>query len=306
MPRAERIVVYEWEAWHGYVADRMLRSSTRLAMHRDVPVHAIVGALPADTRGFLFHVNLSITSGAPAQRAELVAALVERGVGVINHGATDVTKPALQTACRRQGLPVTACGPNGDPAELVIVKTVLNCGGITEKLAAASGVIMQDSRLIARDIGTPGVGYPVLRRESVAKKWWSDPSVVVEKFIENPRGSFARIHLCGSRAAITVAESPSRIKKISSSRIVDRRLVDLTESETQPTWQDLVRQTRAIAREMHLDFGAIDFVQDGNGHYYAIDVNTTPYWGHGGQSSNPLSHSYLPVLAHLASGCDSF
>ena len=124
------LVVYEWMAWRGFLASSLFPAATRLHARFDDSVEAVLARIPPQATHFLFHLNVSVTTGFPASRAELLAALAARGIRPINEGVTDISKPFIQRACAALSLPSTLAARTMPPDTLVMIKSSLNAGEI--------------------------------------------------------------------------------------------------------------------------------------------------------------------------------
>ena len=97
---------------------------------------------------------------------------------------------------------------------VVIVKTTLNYAGKPERIMRER---CQGSRAapVLRLTVSDRVEYVVCRRDEVPARTWTDPSLVVERYITNPDGLFIRAYIVGPAAVVTLAWAASDIKKLS-------------------------------------------------------------------------------------------
>ena len=126
-------VVYEWNAWDGFLISLLVPEATILHAGINHPLTEILDALPTDAQNFLFHLDCTITTRFPACRLQLISILEERGIGIFNHDSSDITKKTIQKQCASLHLNTTLAGPDGDPNEQLIVKTNFNFGGKNEQ-----------------------------------------------------------------------------------------------------------------------------------------------------------------------------
>jgi hypothetical protein len=235
--------------------------------------------LPTGTHAFAFHLNITATAAIPSDRERLIHELQARRIVPLNGAVTDISKTGVQAQCRAFGLPSAAAEPRGDGSELVIVKTDLNFGGKGERQLPPTQ---------RRGFGSPPVSdamsdwtaYQVLRREQVPTPWWSDVTLVIERFIDNREHYLYRVNFAGDRIVILRLTNPHSLKKIMNSTA---RL------DVYCGMQDLRRGTVAgiessvaavIVRYLDgsgMDFGALEIIPDDSGRAYIIDVNSTCY-----------------------------
>jgi hypothetical protein len=299
------LAVCECNAWRGFMVEVLYPDATRISVEPGDQLSRLVSAVPASARGVLVHLNASTTRGFIADPEGLRAKLAQRGQRVLNLDADDVRKSTLHAQCEALGLASVRATAVGPEDERVIVKTVLNYGGGPERglrdrwgeraASLTSGIheTMQGSK-----------DYIVCRRDQVPASTWSDPSLVVERFVENPEGLIFRAYQVGPAAVVSAVWVAGDIKKLSVG--IRRRLnyffwtVDSGETvamgPTTAQAREVARVTREIAGAMHFDFVAADCVMDSGGTIYITDVNKTPYWGEPRQS---------PVLAHVRHGFDA-
>jgi hypothetical protein len=269
-------------AWQGFLASSLFPAATRLRARFDDSVEAVLAAIPARATHFLFHINVTVTAGFPARRAELIAALAARGIRTINDRATDLSKPFVQRVCASLALPVALADRSMPAATPVIVKTSLNHGGQTERYLPASELAR-----LGMHLGEPGLGpanYPIMRAGDVPGPSWDDPALCIERFISNDEGRYHRAYLWQDRLVLWEGINPAPIKKTFSdvssrtSRfvLVDGRYRPVAGSDPGP--QALLAQLATFVTAIGFSFGTIDTVCDNDGRHYIIDVNTTPYF----------------------------
>lgn len=286
------LAVLEWNAWRGFLVGAVFPRASRVPVDPRERWERLLARVPPDARTVLPHVDLSRTGGVPRGRAELFAALRERGARVLNEHVTDISKGRIQRECARLGLPVTAAAREGDPDEWVLVKTDLNSGGRKERwLSPAERRRLGVGRL-SRQLRDPG-DYRVVRRRDVPPSWWSDPALSVERYVTNSRDAFYRVYVLGRQQVVSRAVSGARVRrmegKLERRNAFFRDFRPLGDGGELPP--DLLDTVRAFVAGFRLDYGALDLVEDDEGRAYVVDVNDTPYWGDEVQPG---------VLEHLA------
>jgi hypothetical protein len=197
-------------AWRGFLASRLFPAATPLHARFDDSVEAVLAKIPPNATHFLFHINVSVTAGFPARRAELLAALEARGIRTINDCVTDISKPALQRTFASLALPVVLADRTLPADTPVIVKTSLNHGSETERYLPAAELTRLGMHLAA-----PGVGpdYRVMPASDVPGPSWDDKALCIERVISNDEGRYHRAYLWQDRLVLWEGINPAPTKK---------------------------------------------------------------------------------------------
>jgi hypothetical protein len=278
-PLGRGVVIYEWQAGEHFLAPQLLPAATCIHGAIDDSAAAVLAQLPPRTEAFLFQINLSRTARFPAGRQALVAELAARGVRVLNRSLTDIRKHTLHRLLRAAGLPSPAAGRRGRTDELLIVKTDFNYGGMCERLLTPA----QRRRLglSPRPIGLEDwADYRILPRGKMLDDWWHDETLVVERYIDNPRGEFFRVCVLGESVMVVKAYNECPIKKLNDDPrdenflIARSRLPHLGDNGFLSP--DLLATIDRFLAAAGLDFGALDIVHDGR-RFFIVDLNATPY-----------------------------
>ncbi len=268
-------VLYHWLSDSGYFIQAIVPGFTPLAAHVDDTLQGVLQAVPDGTTHFAFHLNCTITERFPEERAALVEALTSRGVRVLNAGASDISKQRVQRLCAELGLNTVTAPREGDPDEMVIVKTDLNFGGDSEwALSAEQRSALGISE--GSDIIWMPNHYRVLARKDAEPQWWADQRLVCERYVANRDERWYRVFCFLDRMAVCELSNPNQIKKVNESAVLRVWMVPLAE-EAAPADAPagLVESLRRFVRAFPLDFGTVDVVADDAGGHYIIDVNTT-------------------------------
>jgi hypothetical protein len=276
-------IVYDWSTWEGFLAPGVLPGACRIPASPGDDSEAILARVPTASRRFLFHLNLSRTLRFPVERAELCRLLKLRGVEVWNEKVVDVTRRALHSCCCAAGLTSLAAERDGDPAEILIVKTDLNYGGKTERLLSARDRQRLGIPELSPHVQGP-LEYRVLPRREIPEELWSDPALVMERYVRNSRYSFFRAYRCGGSLVVSEAINPEPIQKMRVGlerwNTFIRLAAPLAATSPPPEVpRGLFRTLLTFLAAFSLDFGALDLVMDDAGQAFVIDVNPTPYWG---------------------------
>ena len=275
MSSGQNWVLYQWLSDSGYFLQAIVPEFTPLAARVDDTLNGVLQAVPPETTHFAFHLNCTVTERFPEERTALVEALQARGVRVLNAATTDISKQRVQRICGELGLNTVTAARDGDPDELIIVKTDLNFGGDSE-WALSDG---QRAALGIREgsdiIWVPN-HYRVLPRREVEDPWWDDLRLVRERFVVNRDDRWYRVFLFLDRLAVCELSNPLAIKKVNESRVLRVWMVRLADGAAPPdSPAGLIESLRRFVRAFPLDFGTVDVVADDAGEHYIIDVNTT-------------------------------
>lgn len=176
------------------------------------------------------------------------------------------------------GLSSAQAARTGPLDELLFVKSDLNSGGEPERLlpeALRARLLSPKPPRIAR-----WNGYFVMRRADVGAELWSDESIVIERYIENPESSFYRVYGFGSSLAIVKSYSHRLIKKVSGNCNDCYTLCETSElldlSVNVPV--SLQQTIAGFIAHYPLAYFCLDIVHDLQ-QYTIIDLNLTPYSG---------------------------
>ena len=254
---------------------------------------AILRKLPKDLDAFAFHLPLTRTRRFPLLRSDLCSALRRKGIRLINALATDISKSKIQATNKRAQLPSVSASRRGDPSELLIIKSDLNYGGEAERHLSK-----RQRHLIRSGSQSPIIAnsrsYVVVRREDIQPDWWNMPGTVIERYVSNNKHRFYRVYVGGNSVAISKVIDPSVLKKMPEGIPRRTAYVQLTSvirtSAVAEISHSIYRLVKEFLRAFPLEFGALDVVQNDNGEFFVIDVNTTPHWG---DSGHPRIRGFL-------------
>ncbi|RKT87089.1 hypothetical protein SAMN05421805_102509 [Saccharopolyspora antimicrobica] len=139
--------------------------------------------------------------------------------------------------------------------------------------------------------------YRIMRRSEVPAGVWTSPHWVVERYVTNTAHLFHRVYLAGDAIVVSRVVDSSTFKKMPEGIERESYWTRASEAHRQLTGSSDIGRVAAmsarIARAAHVEYGAFDVVSDDQGENYLIDINTTPYWGDGGQAD---------LLAYLGAG----
>jgi hypothetical protein len=280
----DRVAVLEWQAWGGFLLTHVLgEHAVRIETDpfREFPSVQFDRVCDSFTT-VCFQINLSVRSRLPLRIRDLTNRFVERGVYVVNGLVQDIRKSTLHAHLEAIGLPSLKAAPTGPPDEILFVKTDLNYGGELERWLppesiAAGGL----EHLISPDFGA--YHYKTVKRGILQEGIWTDPALVVEKYVTNAEDSFYRVYFSGKQVIIVKAFAPRIIKKLSDDPRDTNFVTDLEHlaagTDKLPISQRLKRDVATFVQNTPVEFGSIDIVHDGHDEHYIIDLNLTPYAG---------------------------
>jgi hypothetical protein len=281
---AGTVAVLEWRAWEGFLLAHVLgREAVRIETDpfSELPPAQFDRICDSFTT-VCFQINLSVRGRLPLRIRDLTNRFAERGVHVVNGLVQDIRKSTLHAHLEAIGLPSPKAALSGSSDEILFVKTDLNYGGELERWLppesiAAGGL----EHLVAPDFGA--YHYKTVARGKLQEDIWTDPSIVVEKYVSNTENSFYRAYFSGKQVIIVKAFSPGIIKKLSSD---PRDTNFVTDLEHLVAGTDELRISATLKRDVAtfventpVEFGCIDIVHDGHGKHYIVDLNLTPYAG---------------------------
>jgi len=263
-----------------YLTDFVLPGATRITCRIGERARRILNRVPSETTHFLFHIDLTRLDRVPRDRELLCGELRSRDIVVLNSAVTDLSKRAIQDTCERAGLPTTHASSTGPQDELLVVKTNRNFRGVPERRLRWHERTMLGIRKHTR-LDPRWFEYPVLPRSEVPTMLFTDPEVIVERFVEDSKKSLFRAYVGGSNVVIGVHHVDARIKKASDAPPTKRWFLS-TDENAQPRDErdaEIAPVIHAIERFVEafsLDFGALDIVVDDEMNAHVIDVAVTP------------------------------
>lgn len=282
--RSDKVAVLEWRAWQGFLLSHVLGDDAlriEIDPFREFP-SAQFDLICDSVTTVCFQINLSVRARLPLRIRDLTNRFVERGVYVVNGLVQDIRKSTLHAHLEAIGLSSPKATPSGSADEILFVKTNLNYGGNLERWLpqdsiAAGGL----EHLISSDVGA--YQYDSVERGRAREGIWTDPALVVEKYITNTEDSFYRVYFSGQQVIIVKAFSPGIIKKLSGDPRDTNFVTDLDHlkagTDELPISATLKRDVATFVENTPVEFGCIDIVHDGHDRHYIIDLNLTPYAG---------------------------
>ena len=284
-PQRDAIAVLDWQAWEGFLLRHVLGDdAVRIETDpfREFPSVEFDRLCDSFTT-VCFQITLSVRHRLPLRIRDLTNRFVERGVYVVNGLVQDIRKSALHAHLEAIGLPSLKASPRGAADEILFVKTDLNYGGDLERWLPAENIAAGGfDHLISQEGGA--YRYRTVERRMLQKDVWSDPAIVVERYVTNSEDSFYRVYFSGKQVIIVEAFAPRTIKKLSGDPRDTNYVTDLehlkagTDDHLELN-ANLKRTVATFVENTPVEFGSIDIVHDGQDNHYIIDLNLTPYAG---------------------------
>jgi len=293
----DSILVYHWQAWEDFYISHLVDPSCQIQARYTDDFQHIIRHLGPNIRAVLFQINLSRADLFPQRRRQMVAMLQRRGLVVLNTEVQDITKRNLHRMLKHAGLGSLKAGRSGPAEEMLFLKTNLNFGGMIEQCMTRS----------LRRIFLPAPPCPIqgwdeyfaAMRCNVPQAYWSDPSIVIERYIANPEDSFYRVYGFGDAIVVVEGRAPQLIKKLWGRRDEPHHLLTRSQLRSRKTAlpRDLQGVLKRFIAHYPLAYFCLDLVHDGQRHYI-IDLNLTPY-------SDPRRQT-PEIRAFLARGAERF
>ena len=280
----QKVAVLEWRAWNGFLLTNVLGDCAErietdpFSEFPSKQFERVCDSFPT----VCFHINLSVRSRLPLGIRDLTDRFVERGVYVVNGLVQDIRKSTLQAHLDAIGLPSLKAARSGAADEILFVKTDLNYGGDLERWLPPESITAAGfEQLISADIGA--YHYNTVERRELEDSVWTDPSIVIEKYVTNDENSFFRVYFSGTQIIIVSAFAPGIIKKLTSDPRNTNFVVNLESLkeglDNLPISAKLKRDVATFVENTPVEFGCIDMVHDGHDNHYIVDLNLTPYAG---------------------------
>jgi hypothetical protein len=281
----DKVAVLEWRAWEGFLLTHVLGDDAErieVDPFRELPSEQF-DRICDSFATVCFQINLSVRGRLPLRIRDLTNRFVERGVFVVNGFVQDIRKSSLQTHLETIGLNSVKVTPAGSSHEVLFVKTDLNYGGDLERHLPPENIAAAGfGNLISPEI-KGAYYYKTALREMLPAEIWTDPAIMIEKYIANEENSFYRVYFSGERVIIVKAFADRIIKKLSNDPRDTNYVTDLEHlkagKDELELSENLKRDLVTFLDQTAVEFGCLDIVHDGNDNYYIVDLNLTPYAG---------------------------
>ncbi|HXS00621.1 MAG TPA: hypothetical protein VN724_08625 [Pyrinomonadaceae bacterium] len=283
-----KVAVLEWRAWKGFLLNHVLREK---AVQIEVDPFC---ELPSDEfericdsfTTVCFQINLSVRSRLPLRIRDLTDRFKERGIYVVNGLVQDIRKSTLHAHLEAIGLNSPGATQSGAADEMLFVKTNLNYGGDLERWLPPESIAAGGLEHLVSPIIRGAYYYQTLERKMLHADMWTDPAIVIEKYVTNSENTFYRVYFSGQQVIIVKAFAQGVIKKLSSDPRDTNYVTDLEHLKAGKDRLEisatLKREVTTFVDQSPVEFGCIDIVHDDNDNHYIIDLNLTPYAGNRG------------------------
>jgi hypothetical protein len=295
--KLDSVLIYHWQAWEDFYISHLVDPSCQIQARYTDDFENVVRHLKSNIRAVLFQINLSRADLFPERRREMIAMLQRRGLVVLNTEVQDITKHNLHRMLKRAGLDSLKASRSGPAREMLFLKTNLNFGGMMEQRLPPSL-----RRIFVPVPPCPITGwdeYYVAMRCNVPPAYWSNPSIVIERYIGNPEDSFYRVYAFGDAIVVVKGLAKPLIKKLTGRHDEQNFLLTRRQLLSQKT--ALPRNLQSVLKRFiahyPLAYFCLDVVHDGHRHYI-IDLNLTPY-------SDPRRQT-LRIREFLSRGAERF
>jgi hypothetical protein len=296
------VAVLEWRAWDGFLLAHVLGGHA-VRIETD-PFCEFPSAeferICESVTTVCFQINLSVRRRLPLRIRNLANRFTEHGLYVVNGFVQDVRKSTLHSHLEAIGLLSPKADPSGAHDEILFIKTDLNYGGDVERwlppeIVTAAGF----ENLISPDLGA--YHYKLVERGKLPETVWTDPAIVVERYIANTEDSFFRVYFSGKQVIIVKAFAPGIVKKLSNdprdTNFVSELQFLKAGNDQLPISAKLKQDVATFVEHTPVEFGCIDIVHDGHDRHYIIDLNLTPYAGTS-SSDAALNHILCLGITH--------
>jgi len=283
-----KVAVLEWRAWKGFLLNHVLREKAvqiEVDPFRELPSDEFDRICDSFTT-VCFQINLSVRSRLPLRIRDLTDRFKERGIYVVNGLVQDIRKSTLHAHLEAIGLNSPGATQSGAADEMLFVKTNLNYGGDLERWLPPESIAAGGLKHLVSPIIRGAYYYQTLERKMLHADMWTDPAIVIEKYVTNSENTFYRVYFSGQQVIIVKAFAPGVIKKLSSDPRDTNYVTDLEHLKAGKDRLEisatLKREVTTFVDQSPVEFGCIDIVHDDNDNHYIIDLNLTPYAGNRG------------------------
>jgi hypothetical protein len=306
----ETLAIYEWQAWENFLLLSIFPRAQRVTAQIGEDHAEVANRVPSWVEFFVFHIDLTECSRIPLGRDILIENLRKEGKTLLNAHLTDISKKNVQSACLACNLPSTTASFEGDPDEILILKTDRNFGGEKDRLLKPEERRFLGLKMLEHSVINGAFSYQLCRRKKIPPKLWEENGIVIERYISNKRNVFFRAYVFLEKMVIEAAISDLPIKKTyidlprqyfyfaALSPIQGSGFYDsLNIGELPATLPSIIWQ---FCQHIRLEFGCVDVVMDDTHDCYVVDANSTPSWDRLGM------HEVLAFLrSSLFEGSDS-
>src|SRR6185436_769750 len=182
-----KVAVLEWRAWKGFLLNHVLREKAvqiEVDPFRELPSDEFERICDSFTT-VCFQINLSVRSRLPLRIRDLTDRFKERGIYVVNGLVQDIRKSTLHAHLEAIGLNSPGATQSGAADEMLFVKTNLNYGGDLERWLPPESIAAGGLEHLVSPIIRGAYYYQTLERKMLHADMWTDPAIVIEKYVTN-------------------------------------------------------------------------------------------------------------------------
>ncbi|WP_442505086.1 hypothetical protein SH528x_003859 [Novipirellula sp. SH528] len=287
------LYIAEWSAWKGFLLPCILPDAKRIEVQPFDEAYREQFASIVPNQGIVcFQINASVLYDLPFSPSEVTKALRSPSLCFLNSSCNDITKSTLHNALDQAGLPSLKLTSHPSKVCDVIVKSNLNCGGLSEsRHADVLPVDSTISRLLNKQ--EKPFNYNVVSSDQLPKEAYLSSSLIVERYISNPDDFFYRLYFAGSHRIAVKGHCSGVVKKIcGDDRDTNVAYLESSKHDALAVLPpSVVKIGSNLPYAMGAEFGCIDIVCSRDDEAFAIDLNPTPYAG-----SQPPSEEILEFL----------
>lgn len=242
----------------------------------------------------LFQINLTNYRNFFSDTKEPHHELEKLGYKVLNFGLYDISKSILHKMLEESRLPSLKYSSRDNPKSEIIIKSNYNYGGLNEKKLDNK---IQKALKFSLSKNTPDHrDYKVMAHNDVPLHLKRDKSIIIERFISNKKGKYARVYKSLNNIIVSIGFVPEKqVKKMENEIKRHNYFIDLNKSFSKnDEIKCCIESIIQFNNYLHLDFFTADIVMDDSKKCYIIDLNDTPYWGDESQENfiNFLSYDF--------------
>lgn len=273
-----------FNGWDKSVATRLYPSASPVILTEPTDAATLVESVEvACSTAVILHFNVSDSRLVIRDRDRFINDIASRGGVVLNADVVDIRKRALQHWLLAQDMPTVAAPSDGPPRQRLVVKTELNARGKPERrlpghVQRQLGLTTVDSPLVAHDHY-----YLVMERWAVPAEWWTDDSLMIERYVTNRDRMIYRAFVAGPKIAVVEGVADRPLGRIGRDTARMTYLFGGTGDAMLDRVGPHVRAVHGAAVEVAegfgLGFGTVDVAVADDGTPHVVDVNTTPHWG---------------------------
>ena len=102
--KLDNILVYHWQAWRGFLISHLIAGQCQLAAGYEDSSDTLLDQITPDIKAVLLQINMSDSSRFPAQRRQIIRALENKGIAVLNQCVSNISKHHLHHLLQQAGL----------------------------------------------------------------------------------------------------------------------------------------------------------------------------------------------------------